>query len=254
MRLWRVVVPPAARRADRVIALSEAGASHVVEYLHVDRQRIDVVPLAAGTAGRATPTPAEDLRARLGLNAGTVILSVSAKKLHKNLMRLVRAMAMVCKRLPDATLVLPGNRTPHEQELRDLAAFLGIADNVAFPAYVDAADLEGLYALADCFVFASINEGFGIPVLEAQRRGVPVACSNASALPEVAGEAARYFDPMDVGQIAGAVLDLLTDPELARRLAQLGVEHQARFTWERTAAGTLESYERAWSQAKRARA
>ena len=97
-------------------------------------------------------------------------------------------------------------------------------------------------------MFASINEGFGIPILEAMRRGVPVACSRASALPEVAGDAARYFDPYDVKDIARALLELLADRELAARLVERGRERQARFTWEATARGTLESYARAWAQ------
>jgi glycosyltransferase involved in cell wall biosynthesis len=250
MRLWRVIVPPVARRADRILALSEAGAKHVVEYLRVPRERIDVVALAPGVSNRVAPTPAAELRPRLGLGAGRVILSVSAKKVNKNLERLLRAMGPVVERHPDAILVLPGNPTEHERELRVLAAGLGLTGNVAFPAYVDAADLEGLYALASCFVFTSINEGFGIPILEAMRRDVPVACSYASALPEVAGEVARYFDPYDVADIAGAVVELLDDSELAGRLVALGRERQAKFTWEATARGTLASYARAWAEAR----
>jgi glycosyltransferase involved in cell wall biosynthesis len=247
MRLWRLIVPPVARRADRILALSEAGAEHVVEYLRVPRDRIDVVALAPGVSDRVAPTPAAELRARLELGAGPVILSVSAKKVNKNLERLVRAMVPIVARHSDAVLVLPGNPTAHEQELRELAAELGLARNVTFPAYVDAGDLEGLYALAGCFVFASINEGFGIPILEAMRREIPVACSRASALPEVAGDAALYFDPYEVADIARAVLELLEDRELARRLVALGHERQAIFTWAATARGTLESYARAWA-------
>jgi glycosyltransferase involved in cell wall biosynthesis len=257
VRVWRALVPPVARRADRLIALSQAGAQHIKEHLRVPAERIDIIPLAAGSDGvgsregatggyaGAIPTPARELRARLELGQGPVILSVSAKKVHKNLARLVQAMAAVAQRYPDAVLVLPGNPTAHEDELRELAQGLGIAANVAFPAYVDAEDLEGLYALAECFVFASINEGFGIPILEAMRRGVPVACSNASALPEVAGEAARYFDPHSVPDIALALNELLGDPALAQRLATLGKQREAGFTWEATAQRTLESYARA---------
>ncbi|HXB64993.1 MAG TPA: glycosyltransferase family 1 protein [Solirubrobacteraceae bacterium] len=246
-RLWRVVVPPVARRADRVIAISQAGAEHIVEHLRVPRERIDVVALAPGTSDRATPTPEPELRLRLDLGAGPVILTVSAKRVNKNLARLIQALPAVLERWPDATLVLPGNPTPHERELRSLAAELGIAGSVAFPAYVDAPDLEGLYALASCFVFASINEGFGLPILEAMRRGTPVACARASALPEVAGEAALYFDPYSVPDIARALSELLADRPLAERLIALGRTRQAEFTWEASARGTLASYARAWA-------
>lgn len=252
-RLWRVVVPPVARRADRVIVLSQAGAEHVQQYLRVPADRIDVVALAAGSGDHVDPTPEVMLRERLGLGGGPVVLTVSAKKVHKNLERLVRAMAVVTDRVPDAVLVMPGNPTEHERELRALAAEMGIAGNISFPAYVDAADLEGLYAIARCFVFASINEGFGIPVLEAMRRGVPVACSRASALPEVAGDAARYFDPYKVADIAGALVELLGDRGLAERLVACGREREKAFTWESSARGTLESYARAWEESLRVR-
>jgi glycosyltransferase involved in cell wall biosynthesis len=247
-RLWRIVVPPAARRADRVLALSESGADDIVERLRVSRERIDVVALAAGVNDLLAPTPARELRERLGLGDGPVVLSVAAKRVHKNLARLLHAMVTVIERWPTAVLVLPGNPTPYEAELRKLAAELSIEANVVFPPYVDAADLEGLYALASCFVFASLIEGFGIPILEAMRRGVPVACSRASALPEVAGDAARYFDPYDVPDIAAALSELLGDPALAARLSAAGRERQSMFTWERTAQGTLASYERAWAE------
>ncbi len=247
-RLWRVIVPPVSRRADRVIALSKAGAEDVRRYLGVPADRIDVVELAAGGNDLVEPTPAAELRERLALGQGPVILTVSAKKVHKNLERLVRAMALVAERRPDAVLVMPGNPTAHEDELRTLATDLGIAGNVSFPAYVDAADLEGLYALATCFVFASINEGFGIPILEAMRRNVPVACARASALPEVAGDAAHYFDPLSVPDIAEALLELLGDRDLAERLVAQGRKREATFTWQTTARGTLESYERAWRE------
>jgi glycosyltransferase involved in cell wall biosynthesis len=248
--VWRALVPPVARRADRVITLSQAGAEHVVEHLRVSRERIDVVPLAAGENEHASATGATELRARLGLGEGPVILTVSAKKVHKNLRRLVEAMPAVVERRPDVVLVMPGNPTEHERELRELAARLGIAANVAFPAYVDAPDLEGLYGLASCFVFASINEGFGIPILEAMRRSVPVACSRASALPEVAGDAASYFDPFDVADIARALIELLADRALAERLVTRGREREATFTWHAAAQGTLERYARAWEHAR----
>jgi glycosyltransferase involved in cell wall biosynthesis len=173
-----------------------------------------------------------------------VVLSVSAKRPHKNLPRLLRAIAAIpAERRP--ALVIPGYPTPHEAELRALAGELGIGGQVAFPAWVSAEDLEGLYALAACFVFPSLYEGFGLPVLEAMRRGVPVATSDRSSLPEVAGDAALYFDPTDVDAIRGAVERLLGEPRTAERLVAAGRERAAAFTWERTAALTLASYERA---------
>lgn len=247
-RVWRAVVPPIARRADRLIAISRAGARHVEEHLRVPAERIDVVPLGQGTPPTAAPTPERELRERFGLGAGPIVLAVSAKKVHKNLPRLVRAFAAVVAAVPEASLVLPGRRTDHEDELREAAAALGIADRVAFPAWVEAEELEGLYAAAACFVMPSLNEGFGLPILEAMRRGVPVVCGNASALPEVAGPAAEYFDPRDPAGMARALLAVLQDRERAAQLVRLGYERQARFTWTAAAEGTLASYRRAWAQ------
>jgi glycosyltransferase involved in cell wall biosynthesis len=189
--IWRALVPRAARHADRVIAISHDGARQIVEHLALPPESIDVVhPGVTMLAGRPAPTHEAELRARHGLGDGPLVLSVSQKRVHKNLMRLVRAMPRVRERVPGAVLVLPGNPTPHEEELRAEAARLGLAEAVRFPPYVSDEDLEGLYAAAACFVIASTDEGFGIPVLEAQLRGVPVACADAASLPEAAGHAA----------------------------------------------------------------
>lgn len=248
MRLWRTIVPPVARRADRLIAISRSGAEDIARYVHVPLDRIDVVSLGPGVEARVAPTAEPELRERLGLGGGPIVLAVSAKKSHKNLARLVEAMRIVARREPSASLVLPGRPTKHEDELRVLAAQLRLSESVVFPPYVDARDLEGLYAAASCFVLPSLAEGFGLPILEAMRRGVPVACSNVSAMPEVAGEAARFFDPQDAEQIAAAVLELLEDRVLAARLVAAGHARAEGFSWARTAELTLESYARAWHQ------
>ncbi|HWW91062.1 MAG TPA: glycosyltransferase family 1 protein [Solirubrobacteraceae bacterium] len=246
MRLWRLIVPPIVRRADRLIAISNSGADDIAEHLHVPRERIDVVPLGPGVKARVAPTPEASLRERLGLGSGPIVLAMSAKKAHKNLARLIEAMRTVTGRHPTAVLVLPGMPTAHEAELRALAAREGLGASVAFPPHVDEADLEGLYAAARCFVLPSLNEGFGLPILEAMRREVPVACSNVSAMPEVAGDAARYFDPLRPADIAAALLDLLGDRELTARLIAAGRERARAFSWTATAERTLACYERAW--------
>lgn len=244
-RLWRASVPRVARAAQRVITDSRAIADEAVERLHVERERVDVVPLGHSAGNPAAPTPEAVLRERFELGDGPVVLTVSAKRRHKNLLRLIRAMGPVAERVPGATLVMPGNATPHEEELRAETQRLGLGDTVRLLHYVDAADLEGLYAIAGCVAYPSTSEGFGLPVLEAMRRGAPVACSNVSSLPEVAGDAVRYFDPLSETAIAQAIAEVLTDRELAARLVALGYEQQARFSWRECAKGTLESYSRA---------
>jgi glycosyltransferase involved in cell wall biosynthesis len=243
--LWKTVVPTVARRADRVLTFSEATRRDLAEQFGLPDGKIDVVPLGDGAGEPVEPVPADELRRRLGLGAGPTVLSVSAKRTHKNLLRVIRALALVRERVPEAQLVMVGNRTQHEEELKQEAERLGLGEAVRFPAYVDADELEGLYRLASVVVFPSLREGFGLPILEAMRRGVPVACSNTSSLPEVGGDAVRYFDPLVVDDIADALADVLQDRELAARLVAAGLERAGQFTWARTAEGTLESYERA---------
>jgi glycosyltransferase involved in cell wall biosynthesis len=141
--------------------------------------------------------------------------------------------------------VLPGYPTPYERELRARAVAAGVADDVRWLDWVADRDVEGLFALAGAFVFPSFYEGFGLPVLEAMARGVPVACSDRASLPEVADGAALLFDPDFPDQIAAAIERLLGDPAEADRLRAAGRARAARFTWARAADLTLASYERA---------
>ena len=240
----RVLVPRAVRRSQRVIVDSQSTRNDLIELLGLRPDRIDVVPLGLGTVRREAPLPERDVLARFDLGERDVVLTLSAKRPHKNLQALIGALARLApERRP--VLVLPGYPTAHEQELRERARLLGIEADVRFPGWVSAAELEGLWEIAQAFVFPSLYEGFGLPVLEAMARGVPVACSNASSLPEVAGKAALLFDPYDELAIAAAIERLLVDPDEAARLRALGRQRARLFTWERTALATLESYARA---------
>jgi len=240
----RVLVPGAVRRAHRVIADSRSTRDDLVELLGVAPERIDVVPLGLGTIRRHEPLAERDVRARLQLGERNVVLSLSAKRPHKNLLALIDALARIApERRP--VLVIPGYPTAHESQLRARAAALGIADDVRFPAWLSSTELEGLWSIARAFVFPSLYEGFGLPVLEAMARGVPVACSDASSLPEVAGDAALMFDPNDHAAIAEALQRLLGDPVLVATLRARGLARVRDFTWERTARLTLDSYARA---------
>jgi glycosyltransferase involved in cell wall biosynthesis len=240
----RVLVRLAARRSRRVIAVSRSTGDDLVRHLRVPADKIDVVHQGLGVAPRARPLPEAEIRARHGLGDRPVALAVSAKRPHKNLARLLEAVALLpAGRRP--LLVLPGYPTWHEEELREKASHLGLAQDVRFLGWVEGAELEGLYAAAACFVFPSLYEGFGLPVLEAMRRGVPVACSDRASLPEVAGDAALLFDPGSAEAIAAAVSRLLSDRDLADDLRERGRRRAARFSWEATARGVLASYERA---------
>jgi glycosyltransferase involved in cell wall biosynthesis len=233
-----------ARSADRVITVSKAAAADITEVLSVPRDRIDVICLAGKPTGQATPE--SEIRERLALGDAAVILCVSPRRPHKNTARLFAALARL-KEDPAPILVMPGYPTRFGPALDKEAARLGITDRIRCPGWVSDEDLEGLYQMATCLVFPSLIEGFGIPVLEAMERGLPIACSRASSLPEVAGNAARYFDPLHEADIAAAIVELMGDTRLREELAAAGRERVRRFSWERTARQTAESYERAWA-------
>ena len=239
----RLLVPLSARRSHRLIVDAEHTRGDLLGAARVDPAKIDVVPLAVSPPDGPALAEAE-VRRRHDLGERPFVLSVSAKRPHKNLPRLIEALALLPAETRPA-LVLPGYPTPHEAHLRELAAARGVGELVRFPAWVNGDELEGLYAAAAAFAFPSLYEGFGLPVLEAMVRGVPVACSDRTSLPEVAGDAALMFDPEDPAAIAAALRTLLEDADTADRLRRAGRERAARFTWERTARGTLASYERA---------
>jgi len=238
----RLLVPLAARRSRRVLTLSNAAKDDIVRFLGVSPDRVDVTYLGPGIREDTTPVDEREVRRRLELPDGPLILTVSAKRPHKNLERLIQAVGS----LPDPrpTLVVPGYPTPFEAELKQLAEAVA-AGNVRFSGWVDDDLLDGLYRAATCFVLPSLAEGFGLPVLEAMLRGTPVACSDTSSLPEVAGDAAVYFDPEDTVAITAALKRLLSEPELRERLSKAGREQARRFSWEATARDTLKSYEQA---------
>jgi glycosyltransferase involved in cell wall biosynthesis len=238
----RMLVPLSARRSKRIIAISEATRSDVVSFLGVDPGRVDVTYLASAASEAVEPESESTLRERHSLGESPIVLSLSAHRPHKNLERLIDAVAVLERPF---VLVIPGYETQWEGELAAHVRRRGVQERVRLIGWLDDAELEGLYASATCMVFPSLAEGFGLPVLEAMERGLPVASSNATSLPEVAGEAALYFDPLDVPAMTGAVERLLADAKECERLAEAGREQAAHFTWERTADGTRRSYERA---------
>jgi glycosyltransferase involved in cell wall biosynthesis len=245
VRLWQAVVPRVARRADRVIAISASAAAEVARHLRVPRDRIDVIPLGFGSSARVDATPEPELRKRLGLDPGPIVLNVAMKKVHKNQLRLIQALPTVRAAAPDAQLVLAGASTPYEDRLHAEAQRLGLSDAVKILGYVERRDLEGLYGMASVFAFPSLTEGFGMPVLEAMARGLPVVTSSVSSLPEVAGDAALLVEPTSVEQIARAASQVLTDSQLRERMVAAGRLRPEMFTWERAAAGTIQSWRKA---------
>jgi glycosyltransferase involved in cell wall biosynthesis len=219
----RVLVPAAARRSHRIIAVSEATRDDLHHHLHVDPAKVDVIP-----QGVAMPEARQRRPERM-------VLCVGAKRPHKNAVAVVEALAGT-----DLRLVVTGYRTAYDEVLRERAAAVGVT--LELTDWVD--DLDDLYARAGVVVVPSLYEGFGLPVLEAMARGVPVVASNRSSLPEVAGDAAVLVDPEDRRALRAAIDQALGDGE---RLGAAGRERVRHFSWERTAELTAQTYRRALS-------
>jgi glycosyltransferase involved in cell wall biosynthesis len=236
-----LIVPRAARRADAVIAISEFGRQDIAAELHVPTDSIFVTPLAPAGVGPTAPVPEHELRHKLSLGDAELVLCVSAALEHKNLPRLIDAFAPIATER-DAILVLAGHDGLERDALTAHADAAGISDRVRLTGWIERAELEGLYNAARAFAYPSLIEGFGIPILEAMARGLPVACSNAGALAEVAGGAAVLFEPRNTGAITDILRRVLDDAPLRERLIEAGWARAREFSWERCAEQTLGVY------------
>lgn len=228
-----------ARRARRLIAVSEHTRDALVRRLRIEPARIAVTYEAAGA-----PTaiePGTTVLERNGIDA-PFFLYVGSAYPYKNLTRLIEAFARVG---PDYRLVLAGDQEDFGAALRERAAELGLTERVHFMGPVLEAELAALYGAALAYAFVSLSEGFGLPGLEAMAAGVPVVAARAASLPEVYGDAARYCDPLDVESIAAALAEVASDEQLRNRLVARGRERAGEFSWARTAEQTLAVYREA---------
>jgi glycosyltransferase involved in cell wall biosynthesis len=219
----------AAANSDFIIAVSEFTARQVAELLRVERARIFVVPHGVHPAR----TPVTNKREN-------VVLFVGALQTRKNVTRLVEAFerASLAWRL-----VLAGSPSGHgARDILERIVRSPCRDRIEVTGYVSPERLEGLYRAASIFAFPSLDEGFGIPVLEAMAYGVPVVTSNRSALPEVAGTAALLVDPAEIDEIESALNRLMNDDDLRVRLANAGRLRAAQYTWKRAVQETYRVY------------
>ena len=237
-----------------VLTLSQAvlADSHVTKADLIGRfdlrpEKIFVTPLAADPHF-APRSPSEIDRVRRRYNLPTHYgLYLGSNKPHKNLIRLVEAWSQVSRHAARIPLVIAGPWDTRFPQAKERVTALGLENSTLFLGPIPEQDLPALYSGAEWFIFASLYEGFGLPVLEAMACGAPVACANASSLPEVTGDAALLFDPLDVDSIADGLTRLLEDSHLRASLRLRGLAQAQRFSWERAARETVEVY-RAASQ------
>lgn len=247
-RFWRMLMDvtaiPAARRAPAVVTISEFSRQEIAHYTGIPVERIVAIPIAPKTATR-TVLAAEEraaVLARYDLDGEVPFaLHVGVLEKRKNLVRLVEAFARFREQVSGPyRLVLVGQPGPRQDmddsgNIRASIERLGLGDAVRLLGHVGDSDLPALYQGAAMFVFPSLREGFGIPVLEAFSSRLPVAAAASSAIPEVAGDGALLFDPEDTGAIAQAMVAVAKDPVLQARLVENGLVQAARYSWDRTA-------------------
>ncbi|HLY27042.1 MAG TPA: glycosyltransferase family 1 protein, partial [Aggregatilineales bacterium] len=184
--------------------------------------------------------PLQAVRARYGLGQRPFILAVGTLQPRKNYARLIRAFAQIGE--ADLALVIAGGRGWLYDEIFAEVQRLGLGPRVIFPGFVADQDLPALYSAAAVLAYPSIYEGFGLPILEAFACGTPVVSSNASCLPEVAGDAALLIDPTDVAALAEALTRALTDTALRAQLTAAGLARAQQFTWQAAAQQLLAEY------------
>ncbi|MEN9937081.1 MAG: hypothetical protein RLZZ387_3660 [Chloroflexota bacterium] len=230
-----------ARVAARVIAPSAATKEDLVRLAGVSAAKIAVVHHGVGRQGEGEIGGRRRVWELVG-GETPYFLYVGTIQPRKNLARLIEAFAQLSTLHPEvgARLVLVGKRGWLAEGIERRAAELGVADRVRFTGYVPDEELPALFAEALAFVFPSLYEGFGMPVLEAMAAGAPVLTSTTSSLPEVAGDAALLVDPEETGAIAAGLARLATEPALRAELRRRGYDRAAQFSWDRCAEETLQ--------------
>ena len=246
LNFWylNATMPLYCRRAGAIITVSESSKRDIVAQYGLDPAKISVIYEAAAPEFRpAAPASLAAVRRRYDL-PDEFLIHVGTIEPRKNLTRLVEALQELRETGLLIPLVVVGARGWLYDDFFRRIEELDLGQAVHFPGFVSAPDLPLVYGAATVAAMPSVYEGFGLPILEAMACGVPVVSSASSSLPELGGEAARYFDPYDVAEMAEAIRAVWTDAELQQEMRLKGLAQAARFSWERAAEETLAVYER----------
>jgi glycosyltransferase involved in cell wall biosynthesis len=239
----RKLVRSTARRADRILTVSEFCARDIVRTYGLPEEKVVVAyPAVAEKFRQREKAPAQEQLARAYGIAPGFLLYVGRIQVRKNLVRLVEAYAQARKQGVAEKLVIVGPRDYGAEQLFARISELGLRDSVVFPGYIAADDLPLFFNAAEAFLFPSLFEGFGLPVIESLASGLPTVTSFGSSLEEVAGDAALLVDPKDVTALSAAIQRILSDAELRQSLIERGLRRSAQFTVENFAQRVLKVY------------
>ncbi len=241
----RLTVKRTVEAAARILTPSEFSRRAILRHYKLDERKVVVVPNAVSSYFRPVEreSAAAVVEEKFGIK-GPFVLTVGDLQPRKNHLGLLHAFEETLRQHPHLPhrLVFVGKETWYSKELHRAVLRSSVAGRVDFTGFVEDPDLLQFYGACDLFVFPSFYEGFGLPILEAMACGRAVACSSATAMPEVANAAGILFDPYSIPEMARAIGDVLLDQEMRMRLERLGTNRAASFTWERAAQRTLDVY------------
>ncbi len=230
-------------RTKKIIAVSENTKADIVNYLGVKEDKVVVIYNGVSEIFKKD-APQEEcakLRHKLNLHA-KYILNVSNMKKHKNIEILIEAYSKLRKKGIEQKLLLVGGKKERVEELQIYAEQLNVAEDVISLQNIDFEDLPLLYKICDVFVFPSLYEGFGLPLVEAMASRVPIVTSNVSSMPEVVGNAGITVEPNDADSLAEAIEKIISDSKLRENMIKIGIKQIEKFKWQNTAKKTLEVY------------
>lgn len=237
-------MPLFVKRADAIITISEASKRDLITHYNTPAEKITVIYEAAAPHFQPqSPEKVAAVKQKYGL-PNQYVLVVGTIEPRKNYSRLVEALNLLRKKYPDLHLVVVGSKGWLYEPFLQRVEALNAQKWVIFPGYIPDEDLPAIYGGAKIAVMASIYEGFGLPILEAMACGTAVASSHTSSLPELGGEVAAYFDPLDVESMTESLDQVLGDEARRQAMAQAGIAWAAQFAWDRTARETLAVYKR----------
>ena len=242
LSFYKARIGPSLRAAERVVTTSEFAKREIMKHLKVPSEKVHVIYQGIGKEfSPESRSRLPEVRKKYQLPE-RYALFVGMLDTRKNVGRLILAFGQAAKEIADLHLVIVGRKDDPSFSLEEPIRNCGAPGRIIQPGYVASEDLPALYAGAEVFVFPSLSEGFGRPVVEAMASGVPVVTSERSSLPEISGDAALLVDPADTGAIADGVLRLCKDAELRKRFVERGLKRAAEFTQEQFGRRLVEFY------------
>jgi glycosyltransferase involved in cell wall biosynthesis len=245
-RFLNLVIKNALYRSSAVVAVSAYTKQDLVNTYHLNNKISDKISVIYEGWEHLETNAEEKQEGDLLPGFKNYLFYVGTTRLHKNMKNLLRAFNLACKKLPpEIKLVISGNETYLDEP--DKAVINEInkdGQRIFFTGFVSGYVLEQLFRNSDAFIFPSLSEGFGIPVLEAYYFKKPLLCSNTTSLPEIAGDAALYFNPASQDDIANTILKFYDDPSIKEILVVKGQSRIALFSWKKTAAEIVQLYKK----------